>query len=94
MSVANMDNLIQIGELRAQLAAAVVERDEARAQLAALLDACRIAQRRFSEQNGQVSEHVWRENYEATKALSGALEWQSTGGSVAVDAPATQEMKP
>lgn len=32
-----------------------------------------IAQRRFSMQNGEVSEKVWRDNYEATKAIADAL---------------------
>jgi hypothetical protein len=38
-----------------------------------LLKACEQARRRFAEQNGNVSERVWNENYEAVTALDVAF---------------------
>jgi len=38
-----------------------------------LLAACKTARRRFYEQNGDVSEQVWRENYPAIKTLSDVI---------------------
>lgn len=44
-----------------------------------LLEACRAANRRFSNQNGRVDEEVWADNYPAVKALRDAIA-KATGG--------------
>ena len=49
-------------------------RTEENARVKALKEAAEGARHRFSMQNGEVSEQVWNDNYEAIKALDAALE--------------------
>ena len=68
-----MDAKYAANQLAGVLQEALAERDRLLAQNKALREACQIALRRFSQQNGLVSEDVWDGNYFAVYALEAAL---------------------